>query len=85
MVGRDITGPLGNGSLTGRGLGPCGRGFARRRAFGWQRFPISETLNLSKEDQKKILEQEAKAIEEEQKILKQELDNIKKRIAELEK
>ncbi|MDD2288789.1 MAG: DUF5320 domain-containing protein [Bacteroidales bacterium] len=32
MAGRNGTGPLGMGPLTGRGLGPCGRGyFANRR------------------------------------------------------
>ena len=29
MPGFDMTGPWGYGPMTGRGLGPCGRGFAR--------------------------------------------------------
>ena len=30
----DRTGPLGQGSLTGRGLGPCGTGIGFRRGVG---------------------------------------------------
>jgi hypothetical protein len=33
MPGFDGTGPLGAGSMTGRGLGPCGAGYGR----GWSR------------------------------------------------
>lgn len=33
MPGFDGTGPLGYGPMTGRGLGPCGRGL--RRGFGF--------------------------------------------------
>lgn len=29
MPNRDGTGPMGRGQLTGRGLGPCGRGLRR--------------------------------------------------------
>jgi hypothetical protein len=29
MPGFDRTGPLGQGSMTGRGMGPCGSGYAR--------------------------------------------------------
>jgi hypothetical protein len=34
MPNRDMTGPRGRGPLTGRGLGPCGKGLARGRGFG---------------------------------------------------
>ena len=34
MPAQDRTGPLGQGPMTGRGLGPCGRGLARGRGFG---------------------------------------------------
>ncbi|MBO8158241.1 DUF5320 domain-containing protein [Thermosyntropha sp.] len=36
MPGFDGTGPLGYGPMTGRGLGPCGRGL-RRGYFGFGR------------------------------------------------
>jgi hypothetical protein len=77
MPGMDRTGPIGYGPLTGRGLGPCGRGLAFRRGFGrgfgWR---YVEPVNLTKEEQKKILEAELKEIEAE----KQE---IEKRLKEL--
>ena len=68
MPGEDGTGPLGEGPMTGRGLGPCGRGLAKRkglgrglgRGFG---FATRESIELSKEEQKKILEEEKAAIE----------------------
>lgn len=62
----DKTGPLGQGTLTGRGLGPCGRGF--RRGFG-RRF--LQPLELSKEEEKKILESEKAEIEKRLKELKE--------------
>ena len=36
MPGRDGTGPVGQGSMTGRGLGPCGNGipWGTARGFG---------------------------------------------------
>ena len=34
MPGRDGTGPMGAGAMTGRGLGPCGGGYAFGRGFG---------------------------------------------------
>ena len=37
MPAQDRTGPQGQGPLTGRGLGPCGRGLARGRGFGMGR------------------------------------------------
>lgn len=55
MPNRDGTGPRGMGQLTGRGLGPCGGGM--RRGFGcrWN--------NLTREEEKKMLELEKEAIE----------------------
>ncbi|GAI76978.1 unnamed protein product [marine sediment metagenome] len=73
MPGYDRTGPSGYGPLTGRGLGPCGKGLAFRRGFGrgfgWrflQKFPTEE-VTLTKEEEKKILEAELKEIELEKK------------------
>ena len=72
MPYQDGTGPLGLGRLTGRGLGPCGRGF--RRGFG-RRF--REPINLSKEEEKKILEAELNEIELEKKEIEKKLKEIK--------
>jgi len=68
MPGQDGSGPRGEGPLSGRGLGPCGRGLARGRGFGrglgiGRGFGWREPVELSKEEQKKILEAEKQEIE----------------------
>jgi len=85
MPGKDGTGPLGQGPLTGRGLGPCGRGLGLKRGFGrgfaWRRFyldePIAEPLTLTKEEQKKILEEEKKDLESELQRIQEKLKELK--------
>ena len=83
MPKQDRTGPDGQGAMTGRGLGPCGegmrRGFAGGRGFGggfgrrcWGRCPYFEQVNLTKQEEKKILEAELKEMEAE----KQEIADI---------
>lgn len=75
MPGFDGTGPMGFGP-TGRGFGPCGRGFGLRRGFrgrGWRNYT---EVNLTKDEQKKVLEEEKKYIEE-------ELGAINKKLKEL--
>ena len=71
----DGTGPQGAGSLTGRGLGPCGRGLARGRGswcgrglgFGRRWTQIDEKAALDEEEQ--ILKEELAQIQEEKKAL----------------
>lgn len=70
MPAGDRTGPLGQGPLTGRGLGPCGRGFARRRGFGRGRFLATAPMELTEAEEKKILEAEKQEIEKRLKELK---------------
>ena len=78
MPGQDRTGPSGLGSLTGRGLGPCGcgmrRGFGRgyRRGFGF-RTPVT----LTHEEEKKILEAELKEIDLEKQEIEKKLKDMK--------
>ena len=86
MPGQDRTGPMGQGPMTGRGMGPCGSGMRRgfgkglgrgmRRGFGYGSGVYSEPEPISKEQQKKILEEEAEDLEV-------ELKRIKEKIAEL--
>ncbi|MBU1198373.1 MAG: DUF5320 domain-containing protein [Nanoarchaeota archaeon] len=70
MPGRDGSGPQGEGSLSGRGLGPCGSGLARgfrggqRRGFGRGLGRGVCFDGLDKEAQKKILQDHKKEIEE---------------------
>ena len=90
MPAQDRTGPLGQGPLTGRGLGLCGAGLARGlrrgfgRGFGLRRFaniplasPImQEPVVLTGKEEKQILEQGLKD-------LKTEMQEIEKRLKEL--
>lgn len=83
MPGQDKTGPLGQGPLTGRGLGPCGggmrRGFGFRRGFGrgfgWR--ARAEPVTLTKDEEKKILEAELAEIEAEKAEIGRRLKEIK--------
>lgn len=69
MPGKDKTGPLGEGPATGRGLGPCGRLSARRYGLGsgrgrlYKGFAPENTIDLSRDEQKRILEAEKQEIE----------------------
>ena len=83
MPGQDRTGPMGQGPMTGRGLGPCGRGLGFRRGFG-RRFgrvamqPVEITQPVLTEiDEKKILEEELKEIENEKKEIQNRLKELK--------
>ena len=76
MPGFDRTGPKGLGQLTGRGLGPCGRGLAFGRGYG-RGFRYSEPITLSKEEEKKILEAELKEVEAEKQEIAKRLKELK--------
>ncbi len=66
-------GPLGFGPGTGRGMGPCGAGMGWQRGFGrFWRFGSQ----ITKKEEKEMLEEEAKVLEE-------DLKAIKERLAEL--
>ena len=82
MPQQDRTGPLGQGPLTGRGLGPCGagarRGFGRgmgngfgRRAFGQPVAQTMQPVELTAKEERKILEAEKVEIEKRLKELKE--------------
>lgn len=74
MPGFDSTGPNGQGPKTGRGMGPCGRGFGFGRGYGKRlgsglgRF--FGFCRLSKEEELEMLEQDAKDIQAGAKELK---------------
>jgi len=85
MPNNDGTGPLGQGPMTGRGLGPCGggmrRGFGRGfgRGMGWRcwGYPYAVPVTLTKTEEKKILEAELKEIEAEKAEIEKRLKEIK--------
>ena len=68
MANKDGTGPLGQGPLTGRGFGPCSRGCGFRRGFG-----RVQPLNLTKEQERKILEAELVEIDAEKAEIEKQL------------
>ena len=80
MPGYDGTGPLGQGPMTGRGLGPCGRGLVFRRGFGrgyGRGFGFRNQITLTKEEEKKILKAELEEMDLEKKEIEKRLKEIK--------
>ena len=86
MPGRNMTGPRGEGSLTGRGMGPCGGGTADgapmqgadRGAFGCRRAygrGFGYGGNASPDDQKEMLQQRKRSLE-------RQLDHLSKKLEE---
>jgi len=75
MPGQDRTGPSGLGTLTGRGLGPCGCGM--RRGFG-RGFGLRNTrpVTLTKDEQRKILEAELKEMDLEKQEIERRLKEM---------
>ncbi len=80
MPGFDQTGPLGQGPMTGRGLGPCGggmgygRGFGRGygRGFGWRRW-----VQPTAKEEKEMIQEEMSALKEQIKILEDRFKELK--------
>lgn len=77
----DKTGPRGAGPMTGRGLGPCGRGMGYGRGYGrgmgyGGRFARRSFLTPNEELQD--LEDEAAAMEADLKALKDQIAELKK-------
>lgn len=73
----DGTGPMGQGSKTGWGLGPCAGGMGFRRGFGrgfgrFWRFGSQ----VSPKDEKQMLEGEAKILEDDLKAVKERLSEL---------
>lgn len=68
MPGFDRTGPTGRGPLTGRGLGPCGRGL--RRFLGWGRPLSKKEQREDLKDYKETLQEELKEVENLERELK---------------
>jgi hypothetical protein len=79
----DGTGPLGLGPGTGWGMGPCGAGRGRgwgrgygRRFWGYPYGAYPYQPQITKEEEKEVLEEELKN-------LKEEMKEIEARLAEL--
>ena len=78
MPAKNKTGPEGRGPKTGRQMGNCDGAEPINRGFGFQgqgrgfgrRYWCRQPINLTKEEEKKILEAEQKEIENRLKELK---------------
>ncbi len=78
MPNIDRTGPLGYGPRTGRCLGPCGRGLRRGfgRNTGYGRGYSFVSAGFSKEEEKRILEQELEELELEKKEIETRINKL---------
>jgi len=101
MPGFDGTGPRGEGSLTGGGLGPCGRGMRRGfgrgfgpgfgRGFGrglaWRGRYLAEYPLADYPTEPVVLtkDEQVKVLEAERKEIESELEALKKEIEKLKK
>jgi len=83
MPAFDGTGPRGQGPMTGKGMGPCGKGngVGRGAGFGCRRFMrrglgrfLGSAQNWSQSD----LENYKKALKEEMEDVDKEIESIKK-------
>ena len=77
MPRQDKTGPMGAGSMTGRGMGSCGVGTGRGRGYGaglGRRGGYSAT----DEEKKTMLEKEAQYLKEDLNGVEKEIDSLKK-------
>ena len=79
MPGRDGTGPLGAGPMTGRGAGRCGRGLGRRFGGGHGRGwgGVSSVTEIGTVDEKQMLREQAQ-------MLQVQLDSLKKRVESMD-
>jgi len=77
MPAFDGTGPQGKGPMTGRGMGPCGKGMGRKFAirFGFGRRGLGRFFCGSQPWSKTELEDYKKALEEELEEVNKELAN----------
>ncbi len=87
MPRRDGTGPMGAGSMTGRGLGVCtganaglGMGLGLRRGFGrglgrgfGRGFGINQTSSKS---QKELLEEQKTMLQDRLEVIDKQLENL---------
>ena len=81
MPAFDGTGPQGMGPMTGRGMGPCGRGMGRRFGFGFGRGGrrgLGRFYGVGGAWSKQNLEDYKKALQEEMEDVDKELSDLKK-------
>ncbi|MFO7710905.1 MAG: DUF5320 domain-containing protein [Candidatus Woesearchaeota archaeon] len=78
MPAGDRTGPLGDGPLTGRGLGPCGgrRAFRGRGLGRGFRRGLFGRRQISNSDEKELIDEELQELEKEREYLKKRKEEL---------
>jgi hypothetical protein len=83
MPALDKTGPQGQGPMTGRGLGPCGRGLGMRMGFGrGYRRGLCRYFGWNTPQTK---EEELEDVRTYKKALQEELEDVEKELSDLQK
>ena len=81
MPFRDGTGPIGQGPMTGRGLGPCGGGMGYGRGRGWRRWgyypPVYPSIEPTAREEKEMIQEEMSVLKEQIKILEDRFKELK--------
>lgn len=87
MPKRNGTGPWGEGPMTGRGMGPCGKGYRRgpKQGFGGWLMMRRRGRQWSLEEEKKALADEEESLKEELKALQEEKEALEKEVAQPQK
>ncbi|MEA1925753.1 MAG: DUF5320 domain-containing protein [Patescibacteria group bacterium] len=73
MPQRDRTGPMGMGSKTGRGMGPCREGYGLGRGY---RTRLRGFQGMNEKDKKEMLKDEAQCLKENLKEIEEELSEM---------
>ncbi len=84
---RNGTGPNGMGPMTGRGMGPCGRGYGRGRGFGrgmGYGRGCGYGMGYGYSYVEPTADEEKAMIKDDVEALKQELEAAQKHLSELE-
>lgn len=83
MPFRDATGPLGQGPMTGRGLGPCGGGMSYGRGYGrgrgWRRWGYYPPIQPTEKEEKEMIQEEMSLLKEQMRTFEDRLEELKKK------
>jgi len=84
MPFRDGTGPLSQGPMTGRGLGPCGGGIGFGRGWfgrgrGWRRWGYYPAAQPTAKEEKEMIQEDMNALKEQMKVFEDRLKELKKK------
>ena len=85
MPAFDKTGPQGQGPMTGRGMGPCGKGLGMRKGFGRCRGYGRGLGRYFGWNAPQTKEEKIENIQAYKKALQEEMEDIEKELSSLQK